>query len=81
MAVMDLAGKAWGVPCVADARRQVPRSRAALHRHDRGARPEGAGSSPLEAHMDRGITYLKQDFGMGSCTEMPGMLSPCLPVR
>ena len=43
MALMDLAGKAWGVPVLADARRQVPRSRAALRRHDRDRGSEGAG--------------------------------------
>src|SRR5688572_24732717 len=60
MALMDLAGKAWGVPCwqmlggrfrdrvrlYADTtQRQDPKEQAAL----------------LKARMDRGITYLKQD--------------------
>jgi L-alanine-DL-glutamate epimerase-like enolase superfamily enzyme len=74
MALMDLAGKAWGVPCwqmlggkfrdrvrlYADTtQRQDPKEQAAL----------------LKERMARGITYLKQDFGIGLMREVPGMLS------
>ena len=74
MAMMDLAGKAWGVPCwqmlggkfrdrvrlYADTtERDTPREQAAL----------------LKARMDRGITYLKQDFGIGLLSKLPGALS------
>ena len=74
MALMDLAGKAWGVPCwqmlggkfrdrvrlYADTtQRQDPKEQAAL----------------LKARMDRGITYLKQDFGIGLLRDVPGALS------
>jgi L-alanine-DL-glutamate epimerase-like enolase superfamily enzyme len=74
MAMMDLAGKAWGVPCwqmlggkfrdrvrlYADTtERDTPKEQAAL----------------LKARMDRGITYLKQDFGIGLLRNVPGALS------
>jgi L-alanine-DL-glutamate epimerase-like enolase superfamily enzyme len=74
MALMDLAGKAWGVPCwqmlggkfrdrvrlYADTtQRQDPKEQAAL----------------LKERMNRGITYLKQDFGIGLMRDVPGTLS------
>jgi L-alanine-DL-glutamate epimerase-like enolase superfamily enzyme len=74
MALMDLAGKAWGVPCwqmlggkfrdrvrlYADTtQRQDPKEQAAL----------------LRERMNRGITYLKQDFGIGLMRDVPGTLS------
>ena len=74
MAMMDLAGKAWGVPCwqmlggkfrdrvrlYADTtQRQDPKQQAAL----------------LKERMNRGITYLKQDFGIGLLKDVPGALS------
>ena len=74
MAMMDLAGKAWGVPCwqllggkfrdrvrlYADTTvRDDPKEQAAL----------------LKERMNRGITYLKQDFGIGLMRNVPGTLS------
>jgi L-alanine-DL-glutamate epimerase-like enolase superfamily enzyme len=74
MAMMDLAGKAWGTPCwqmlggkfrdrvrlYADTtQRQDPKEQAAL----------------LKERMNRGITYLKQDFGIGLLKGVPGALS------
>jgi len=74
MALMDLAGKAWSVPCwqmlggkfrdrvrlYADTtQRQDPKEQAAL----------------LKERMARGITYLKQDFGIGLMRDVPGTLS------
>ena len=74
MAMMDLAGKAWGVPCwqmlggkfrdrvrlYADTtQRQDPKEQAAL----------------LKERMSKGITYLKQDFGIGLLKDVPGALS------
>ncbi len=49
MALWDLAGKAYNVPDLADARRQVPRQDPRLCRHADGARPQGIRSAAEEA--------------------------------
>ena len=50
MALWDLAGKAYGVPVLPDARRQVPRQGAPLRRHDGDRGPKGAGPQAQGAH-------------------------------
>ena len=53
MALMDLAGQGVGRAVLADARRQVPRSRPPLRRHHRGAERQGAGREAEGAHGHR----------------------------
>ena len=71
---MDLAGKAWGVPCWQMLGGKF-RDRVRLYADTTEApNAEGAGRK-LKARMDRGITYLKQDFGINLLQDMPGTLS------
>ena len=77
MALMDLAGKAWGVPCwqmlggkFRDRVRLYADTTEAENPKDQGAK--------LKARMDHGITYLKQDFGINLLQNVPGTLS--MPV-
>ena len=74
MALMDLAGKAWGVPCwqmlggkFRDSVRLYADTTQTPDPKDQAAR--------LKARMDLGITYLKQDFGIGLLRDVPGALS------
>jgi L-alanine-DL-glutamate epimerase-like enolase superfamily enzyme len=74
MAMMDLAGKAWGVPCwqmLGGKFRDRVRLYADTTERDT---PQGQGAL-LKARMDRGITFLKQDFGIGLLKDVPGALS------
>jgi L-alanine-DL-glutamate epimerase-like enolase superfamily enzyme len=74
MACMDLAGKAWGVPCwqmLGGKFRDTVRLYADTVQHPD---PKEQGARLLE-RMNRGITYLKQDFGIGLLRDKPGMLS------
>ena len=64
MALMDLAGKAYGVPRLRAGRRQVPRPRPHVCRHPDGADPKGM-AEQLKERMDRGFTMLKMDLGIG----------------
>ncbi len=77
MACMDLAGKAWGVPCwqmLGGKFRDTVRLYA-----DTVVHPDPKEQAArLKARMDQGITYLKQDFGIGLLREVPGTLS--MPV-
>jgi L-alanine-DL-glutamate epimerase-like enolase superfamily enzyme len=85
MALWDLAGKVYGVPAYqmlggkfrdrvrlyADTTEGV----AGLQRKP-GAPPDGIEAGKrLKARMDMGITYLKQDFGIGLLRDIPGALS------
>ena len=74
MALMDLAGKAWGVPCwqmlggrFRDSVRLYADTTQTPDPREQAAR--------LKARMDLGITYLKQDFGIGLLRDVPGALS------
>ncbi|HEX7085020.1 MAG TPA: mandelate racemase/muconate lactonizing enzyme family protein [Vicinamibacterales bacterium] len=74
MALMDLAGKAWGVPCwqllggkFRDRIRLYADTTQTADPHEQGRR--------LKERMDAGITYLKQDFGIGLLRDVPGTLS------
>jgi L-alanine-DL-glutamate epimerase-like enolase superfamily enzyme len=74
MALMDLAGKAWGVPCwqmLGGKFRDRVRLYADTTQRDT---PKEQGQM-LKARMDRGITFLKQDFGIGLLRDVPGTLS------
>jgi L-alanine-DL-glutamate epimerase-like enolase superfamily enzyme len=74
MAMMDLAGKAWGVPCwqmLGGKFRDRVRLYADTTVH---ADPREQAKRLLE-RMGRGITYLKQDFGIGLMRDVPGTLS------
>ena len=64
MALMDLAGKAWGVPCWQMLGGKF-RDRVRLYA-DTTRRPDPKEQAArLKERMDRGITFLKQDFGIG----------------
>ena len=74
MAMMDLAGKAWGVPCwqmLGGKFRDRVRLYADTTERDT---PQEQGQL-LKERMDRGITFLKQDFGIGLLKDVPGALS------
>ena len=74
MAMMDLAGKAWGVPCwqmLGGKFRDRVRLYADTTERDT---PQEQGAL-LKARIDRGITFLKQDFGIGLLKGVPGALS------
>src|ERR687891_504232 len=74
MALMDLAGKAWGVPCWQMLGGKF-RDRVRLYA-DTTSRPDPRQQAALlKERMDRGITYLKQDFGIGLMRNVPGTLS------
>jgi L-alanine-DL-glutamate epimerase-like enolase superfamily enzyme len=74
MAMMDLAGKAWGVPCWQMLGGKF-RDRVRLYA-DTTERPTAKEQGEmLKARMDRGITFLKQDFGIGLLQKVPGALS------
>jgi L-alanine-DL-glutamate epimerase-like enolase superfamily enzyme len=77
MALMDLAGKAWGVPCWQMLGGKY-RDRVRLYA-DTTEAPSGREQGlKLKERMDRGITYLKQDFGINLLHDKPGMLN--MPV-
>jgi L-alanine-DL-glutamate epimerase-like enolase superfamily enzyme len=74
MAMMDLAGKAWGVPCwqmLGGKFRDRVRLYADTTERDT---PQEQGQL-LKERMNRGITFLKQDFGIGLLKDVPGALS------
>jgi L-alanine-DL-glutamate epimerase-like enolase superfamily enzyme len=74
MAMMDLAGKAWGVPCwqmLGGKFRDRVRLYADTTERDT---PQEQGEL-LKARIDKGITFLKQDFGIGLLKDIPGTLS------
>lgn len=77
MALMDLAGKAWGVPCWQLLGGKF-RDRVRLYADTTQSRDPAAQGAKLKARMDAGITYLKQDFGIGLLRDVPGTLS--MPV-
>ncbi len=85
MALWDLAGKAYGVPAYQmlggkfrDRVRlyaDTTEGAAGLQRKP-GSPPDGVEAGKrLKARMDLGITFLKQDFGIGLLRDIPGALS------
>jgi L-alanine-DL-glutamate epimerase-like enolase superfamily enzyme len=77
MALMDLAGKAWGVPAWQMLGGQF-RDRVRLYADTEQTPDPKEQARRLRERMDRGITYLKQDFGIGLLRDVPGALS--MPV-
>jgi L-alanine-DL-glutamate epimerase-like enolase superfamily enzyme len=74
MALMDLAGKAWGVPCWQMLGGKF-RDRVRLYADTTVRKDPKEQAQLLKERMDRGITYLKQDFGIGLMADVPGTLS------
>jgi L-alanine-DL-glutamate epimerase-like enolase superfamily enzyme len=74
MALMDLAGKAWGVPCWQMLGGKF-RDRVRLYADTTVSADPKIQGARLKERMDRGITYLKQDFGIGLLQKIPGTLS------
>jgi L-alanine-DL-glutamate epimerase-like enolase superfamily enzyme len=77
MAMMDLAGKAWGVPCWQMLGGKF-RDRVRLYADTTERETAKEQGEMLKARMDRGITFLKQDFGIDLLRNVPGTLS--MPV-
>src|SRR5215208_5273962 len=74
MACMDLAGKAWGVPCWQMLGGKF-RDRVRIYADTTETDDPKEQAERLKARMARGITYLKQDFGIDLLKDKPGMLS------
>jgi L-alanine-DL-glutamate epimerase-like enolase superfamily enzyme len=74
MALMDLAGKAYGVPAYVLAGGKF-RDRVRLYADTTVRQDPKEQARLLKERMDRGITYLKQDFGIGLMRDVPGTLS------
>ena len=74
MACMDLAGKAWGVPCWQMLGGKF-RDRVRLYADTTSRRDPKEQATLLKERIDRGVTYLKQDFGIGLMRDVPGTLS------
>jgi len=86
MALWDLAGKAYGIPAYqmlggkfrdrvrlyADTTEGAPGEKL----FKENGHPDGlVAGKRLKARMDQGITFLKQDFGIGLLRNIPGTLS------
>jgi L-alanine-DL-glutamate epimerase-like enolase superfamily enzyme len=85
MALWDLAGKAYGAPAYQMLGGKF-RDRVRLYadttegtaglQRKAGSPPDGVEAGKrLKARMDLGITFLKQDFGIGLLRDIPGALS------
>lgn len=74
MALMDLAGKAYGVPAYVLAGGRF-RERVRIY-CDTPSEPDGAAMGRrLKERMERGFTMLKMDVGIGTLMGVPGALS------
>ena len=71
MACMDLAGKAWGVPCWQMLGGKF-RDRVRLYADTTERETAKEQGRRLKDRMARGITFLKQDMGIDLMTDMPG---------
>ena len=71
MALMDLAGKAWGVPCWQMLGGKF-RDRVRLYADTTETDDPKEQGQRLKARMDRGLTFLKQDFGIDLLKDKPG---------
>jgi L-alanine-DL-glutamate epimerase-like enolase superfamily enzyme len=74
MACMDLAGKAWGVPAYQMLGGKF-RDRVRLYADTTEAPNAIEQGKRLKERLDRGITYLKQDFGINLLQKIPGTVS------
>src|SRR5690349_8241598 len=73
MALMDLAGKAWGVPCWQMLGGKF-RDRVRLYADTTETDDPKEQGARLKARMGLGLTYLKQDFGIDLLEKVPGAL-------
>src|SRR3954453_990601 len=73
MALMDLAGKAWGVPCWQMLGGKF-RDRVRLYADTTETESPKEQGERLKARMALGLTYLKQDFGINLLEKVPGAL-------
>jgi len=74
MACMDLAGKAWGVPCWQMLGGKF-RDRVRLYADTTETHDPKEQGRRLKDRMARGLTFLKQDMGIDLMTDMPGMVT------
>src|SRR5262245_16982311 len=74
MALMDLAGKAWGVPCWQMLGGKF-RDRIRIYADTTVEGDPKNQAGRLKERMSRGISFLKQDFGIGLLQNVPGTLS------
>jgi len=74
MAMMDLAGKAWGVPCWQLLGGKF-RDRVRLYADTTERETAKEQGEMLKARMARGLTFLKQDVGVNLLRNVPGTLS------
>src|SRR4051794_14718644 len=73
MALMDLAGKAWGVPCWQMLGGKF-RDRVRLYADTTETESPREQGERLKARMALGLTYLKQDFGINLLENVAGTL-------
>jgi L-alanine-DL-glutamate epimerase-like enolase superfamily enzyme len=74
MALMDLAGKAYGVPCYQLAGGRF-RDSIRLYCDTPSTDDAEEMGKRLKARVKRGFTFLKMDLGIGLCRDVPGALS------
>ena len=74
MALMDLAGKAYGVPCYQLAGGKFRDKIRCYSDTPSFKDPEEMGKV-LQERMDRGFTFLKMDIGVGLLRDTPGTIS------
>ena len=74
MALMDLAGKAYGVPCYQLAGGKF-RDKIRCYSDTPSLKDPGAMANKLQDRIDRGFTFLKMDIGVGLLRGTPGTLS------
>src|SRR6266571_3489757 len=74
MAMMDLAGKAWGVPCWQMLGGKFG-DRVRLYADTTERETAKEQGEMLKARMARGLTFLKQDVGINLLRNTPGTLS------
>jgi L-alanine-DL-glutamate epimerase-like enolase superfamily enzyme len=81
MALMDLAGKAYGVPCYQLAGGKF-RDRVRCYADTPTLRDPAEMGAKLKERMDQGFTFLKMDVGIGLLRDMPGTIAaPAGQVR
>ena len=74
MALMDLAGKAYGVPCYQLAGGKF-RDKIRCYSDTPSLRDAAEMGNKLQERIDRGFTFLKMDVGVGLLRGIPGTLS------
>ena len=74
MALMDLAGKAYGVPCYQLAGGKF-RDKIRCYSDTPSLKDAEAMGNKLQERIDRGFTFLKMDVGVGLLRGIPGTLS------